>query len=62
MYIVPRASRHQDDMLTSSTAGAMNVVDAEPLDGVEFKNGVLAYITLVRFMSACLVLMFVRHY
>jgi hypothetical protein len=49
-------------MLTLSTAGAMNVVDAEPLDGVEFKNGVLAYITLVRFMSACLVLMFVRHY
>lgn len=34
-------------MLTSSTAGAMNVVDAEPLDGVDFKNGVLAYITLV---------------
>lgn len=28
-------------------AGAMNVVDAEPLDGVDFKNGVLAYITLV---------------
>jgi hypothetical protein len=26
----------------------MNVVDAEPLDGVGFKNGVLAYITLVR--------------
>jgi hypothetical protein len=26
----------------------MNVVDAEPLDGVDFKNGVLAYITLVR--------------
>jgi hypothetical protein len=25
----------------------MNVVDAEPLDGVDFKNGVLAYITLV---------------
>jgi hypothetical protein len=22
----------------------MNVVDAEPLDGVDFKNGVLAYI------------------
>jgi hypothetical protein len=25
----------------------MNVVDAEPMDGVDFKNGVLAYITLV---------------
>jgi hypothetical protein len=34
-------------MLTFPTAGAMNVVDAEPLDGVDFKNGVLAYITLV---------------
>jgi protocatechuate 3,4-dioxygenase beta subunit len=33
------------------TAGAMNVVDAEPLDGVDFKNGVLAYITLVRCIS-----------
>jgi len=33
------------------TAGAMNVVDAEPLDGVDFKNGVLAYITLVMFSS-----------
>jgi hypothetical protein len=29
----------------------MNVVDAEPLDGVDFKNGVLAYITLVGFLA-----------
>lgn len=28
-------------------AGAMANVDTEPLDGVDYKNGVLAYITLV---------------
>ena len=49
-------------LMLSILAGAMNVVDAEPLDGVDFKNGVLAYITLVGFMSACLSLTFVRHY
>jgi hypothetical protein len=49
-------------LMLSVLAGAMNVVDAEPLDGVDFKNGVLAYITLVGFMSPCLSLMFVRHY
>jgi hypothetical protein len=48
-------------MLTLSTAGAMNVVDAEPLDGVDFKNGVLAYITLVRPYRIA-PLLFVRHY
>lgn len=37
----------EDHMLMSPIAGAMNVVDAEPLDGVDFKNGVLAYVTLV---------------
>ena len=43
-------------MLTLSIAGAMNVVDAEPIDGVDFKNGVLAYITLVRCPMFCCLL------
>lgn len=28
-------------------AGAMTVLDTEPLDGVDYANGVLGYITLV---------------
>ena len=29
------------------TAGAMAIMDTEPLDGQDYKNGVLGYITLV---------------
>lgn len=28
-------------------AGAMTVLDTEPLDGVDYRNGVVGYITLV---------------
>lgn len=31
---------------TESTTGAMTLLDTEPLDGVDYKNGVLGYITL----------------
>ncbi|TVY19351.1 hypothetical protein LARI1_G003574, partial [Lachnellula arida] len=31
---------------TESVTGAMTVLDTEPLDGVDYKNGVLGYITL----------------
>lgn len=28
-------------------AGAMTILDTEPLDGVDYRNGVVGYITLV---------------
>ena len=33
-------------MLIHAIAGVMNYADVEPLDGVDMKNGVLAYIAL----------------
>lgn len=33
------------------SAGAMTVMDTEPLDGVDNKNGVFGYITLVSYLS-----------
>lgn len=31
-------------------AGAMTILDTEPLDGVDNKNGILGYITFVRLL------------
>lgn len=55
MALEPYVSHTEIDRLTNDgdgifaeviQAGAMANVDTEPLDGVDYKNGVLAYITL----------------
>lgn len=40
---------HTDKM--GSVAGAMTILDTEPLDGVHYENGVFGYITLVSFID-----------
>ncbi|KAL4931348.1 intradiol ring-cleavage dioxygenase [Aspergillus undulatus] len=45
---IPRTLNDNDGIYTTeSMTGAMTLLDTEPLDGVDYRNGVLGYITLV---------------